>query len=246
MQDLRNIEKKLFGSEQIICSAKQSPKLLFWVIKHLIIYFVVMGLPISIVMILSIIIPALQEFLTKNLYVYFIYSGIAGLWWLILLIKFLINISKLARYELFLTTKRVLILRRGRLTTILLDSITGVTLNANKDVDNPKAVYIEIQTASTIYKFEKMKNGNKLIYMLSNILLGGTIRITQPEETTELVKETPKESANKEEQKPVAPINIKPNVKVDKIPKTEVNATDKLLQKTEAIQSTESQAELNK
>ncbi|MCH5172371.1 MAG: hypothetical protein J1F31_06060 [Erysipelotrichales bacterium] len=243
MKNLKYVEKKLFGSEQIICSAKQFPRIVFWLIKHLIIYFVVIGLPFGTFMIISALIPTLQEFLMKNAYIYFIYAGIAGIWWFILLIRFLIKLIKLAPYQVFLTTKRVIILHRGNLTTVLFDSITGVTMNTKVDVESEKAVYIEIKTASETYSLRGMKNGNKLMSMLSNILLGGTIKITQLEENGATNNKAKDNMESGEQTKEAETIKIKPDVKVDKIPKTQISATDILLQKTNSMIGTDTQAD---
>ena len=237
MKKLKCVEDNLFGSEQIICSAKQSSRLLFWAIKHFAIFLVVMGLPIGLFTILPFVPSEWKEFLSNNAYIYYIYAGIAGLWLLIYIIKLLINISALAPYQIVLTTKRVILLRKNTLTTILLDSITGAAMNTKVDKDSKKAVYIEIQTASNIYKLNKMKNGNKLISMLTDIMLGGVIKITTVEDKTETdKKEMPKvnnEDVKDESIKETSVIKIKPNVKIDKIPKTDLDATDKLINKNE-------------
>ena len=217
MKNLKYVEKKLFGSEQIICSAKQFPRIVFWLIKHLIIYFVVIGLPFGTLMIISALIPTLQEFLIK--------------------------LVKLAPYQVFLTTKRVIILHRGNLTTVLFDSITGVTMNTKVDTESEKAVYIEIKTASETYSLRGMKNGNKLMSMLSNILLGGTIKITQLEENGATNSKAKDNMESGEQTKEAETIKIKPDVKVDKIPKTQISATDILLQKTNSMIGTDTQAD---
>lgn len=235
MKNVKNVESCMFGSEEIICTAKQSSRLLFWAIRNLIIFVVVMGLPIGAFLLLPIIPAEWKEFANNNMYIYYIYAGIAGLWLLIYVIKLLVNISVLAKSQVFLTTKRVIILRRGQITTVLFSSINSVTMSSKV---SKKATSIEIQTAPRIYKFAKMKNGSKLVDMLTDILLGGTIMITT-EEKNKKKEETPVErketkELRKEEQPNKTSTFIKPNLKVEDAPETyELDATDKLLKKSE-------------
>ncbi len=234
MKNSKLIEANLFGSEQIICSAKQSKRLLLWLIKNLIIFILVMGLPIGLFLLLPIVPAEWKDFVNAHQYIYYIYAGIAGLWFVILFVKFLINISYLASYQVFLTTKRVILVHSGQLTTVFFNSITSVTMKAGESDGSRARATIEIETPSANYHLKKMKNGNRLVGMLTNILLGGTIKIkTNSEESKPDTKdskvETPKENAKVETK-----TTIKPNVKSDKLPKTEMDASDQLIKKTEA------------
>lgn len=168
MKNQKIIENSLINNEKIICSSKQSLKLLPWVIKNIIVLVVVMGIPFVVFKWAPFIPLTWIDFINKNVYIYYIYAGLAGVWLLTLIVVFFIKKSKFACHQVFLTNKRLLVLCKEKLTTILFAAITSVTMSPTMK----HKADIKIQTITYTYSLDKMKDGNTLIKMLTKILLG--------------------------------------------------------------------------
>lgn len=218
------ISNFLFSEEHLICSAEQSNRVIKWAILHLILFVVVMGIPIGLFMFLPFVPDTWKEYANNNSFVYIIYGALAGLWLVIYLFKLINRATTLAKYRVFLTDKRVLIMHEDKITTILFNSIISVAMRNNKDEEYTGLASIEIHTPAKVYEMDKMKNGNKLISLLTRILFGGTVRITPAEENAKpIIVSTKREK-------------IENKINEEKVVEKELDPTDKVIEKNKLVQ----------
>lgn len=199
------IDKFLFENEEVICESTQKSIAFPWFIKNFLAFLIVMGGILAVYMFLPFIPSAWKDFVNAHIYIYFIYGGIVALWLAIILVRLSIISRKFKKHTIYLTTRRLLVHYGRKITDITFGGVYGVTLLQNRDEDYSGVVSVEIYTPQKLYALDKMKNGSKLVNLLSKIIHGEKIQVVSKKEVSEK-KEAPKPE----------PVSVQPK-KVEKV-----------------------------
>lgn len=186
------IDKFLFENEEVICESTQKSIAFPWFIKNFLAFLIVIGGILAVYMFLPFIPSAWKDFVNAHIYIYFIYGGIAALWLAIILVRLSIISRKFKKHTIYLTTRRLLVHYGRKITDITFGGVYGVTLLQNRDEDYSGSVSVEIYTPQKLYALDKMKNGSKLVNMLSRIIHGEKIQVVSKKEEVPEKKEAPK------------------------------------------------------
>ena len=185
---------------------------------------------------------AWKDFVNAHIYIYFIYGGIAALWLAIILVRLSIISRKFKKHTIYLTTRRLLVHYGRKITDITFGGVYGVTLLQNRDEDYSGVVSVEIYTPQKLYALDKMKNGSKLVNMLSRIIHGEKIQVVSKKEEVPEKKEAPKP-----EPTPVQPRKVE---KVEEIKQEETveeqSPIDELIKKRSSFPFKKKDDESNK
>lgn len=235
------IDKFLFENEEIICESTQKSIAFPWFIKNFLAFLIVMGGIFAAYMFLPFIPSAWKDFVNAHIYIYFIYGGIAALWLAIILVRLSIISRKFKKHTIYLTTRRLLVHYGRKITDITFGGVYGVTLLQNRDEDYSGVVSVEIYTPQKLYALDKMKNGSKLVNLLSKIIHGEKIQVVSKKEVSE------KKEAPKPEPTPVQPKKVE---KVEEIKQEETveeqSPIDELIKKRSSFPFKKKDDESNK
>lgn len=235
------IDKFLFENEEIICESTQKSIAFPWFIKNFLAFLIVMGGIFAAYMFLPFIPSAWKDFVNAHIYIYFIYGGIAALWLAIILVRLSIISRKFKKHTIYLTTRRLLVHCGRKITDITFGGVYGVTLLQNRDEDYIGVVSVEIYTPQKLYALDKMKNGSKLVNLLSKIIHGEKIQVVSKEEVSE------KKEAPKPEPVPVQPKKVE---KIEEIKQEETveeqSPIDELIKKRSSFPFKKKDDESNK